>query len=194
MTGKYFCAGVAAAIVALASSGASAQLQNYVIQGPMAKKIQQKNEISLDTAKKIAAGCEAYAEKNHSSAAIAIIDMFGQEVYFERLDGAFGQMQLVAARRKADTALSARRTSREDLNNVLKGTTTEFHEGYYYNHFPVPGGVPIVVDDQILGAIGIGGSNNDEACARAGLDAVGIPQPAQAEILPRRYGPAAGGG
>ena len=186
-------AGFAATLVLTAGS-ASAQLAKYVIQGAAAKKIQQKNEMSLATAKAIAAGCEAYAQKNNSSAAIAIIDMFGQEVFFERLDGAFGQMQLVAARKKADTALSARRTSREDLNNVLKGTTTEFHEGYYYNHFPVPGGVPIVVDDQILGAIGVGGSNNDEACARAGLDAVGIAQPAQAEILPRRYGPAAGGG
>jgi glc operon protein GlcG len=186
--------GLCAAALVLAAGAHSAELSSYVIQGPMAKKIQQKNEMSLATAKTIAEGCAQYAQKNNSSAAIAIIDMFGQEVYFERLDGAFGQMQLVAARRKADTALSARRTSREDLNNVLKGNTTEFHEGYYYNQFPVPGGVPIVVDDQILGAIGVGGSVNDEACARAGLDAAGIPQPAQQPVLPRHYGPAAGGG
>jgi glc operon protein GlcG len=186
-------AGLAAAFL-LSAPEASAQLAKYVIQGPMAKKIAQKNEISLDTAKKIAAGCEAYAEKNHASAAIAIIDMFGQEVYFERLDGAFGQAQLVAARRKADTALSSRRTSREAMNSVVKGNTTDFHEGYFNNLFAVPGGVPMVVDDQILGAIGVGGSNNDEACARAGLDAAGIPQPPQAEIIPRHYGPGPSGG
>jgi glc operon protein GlcG len=187
-------AGLCAAALASAAGAQSAELSSYVIQGPMAKKIEQKNEISLDTAKKIAEGCADYARAHNSSAAIAVIDMFGQEVYFERLDGAFGQVQLVAARRKADTALSARRTTREDLNNVLKGNTTEFHEGYYYNEFAVAGGVPIVVDDQILGAIGVGGSVNDEACARAGLDAVGIAQPPQAPILPRHYGPVAGGG
>ena len=91
----------AGAALALAANPVSAQLQSFVIQGDMAKKIQQKNEISLDVAKKIAAGCEAFAQKNRSSAAIVIIDMFGQEVFFERLDGAFGTTQLVAARRKA---------------------------------------------------------------------------------------------
>jgi glc operon protein GlcG len=185
---------VLAAALGLGASSASAQLSQYVIQGEMAKKIQQKNEISLATAKRIAAGCEAFAQKNHASAAIAVIDMFGQEVYFERLDGAFGLTQLVAARRKAETALSSRRTSREELNRVLRGQTTEFHEGFYNEMFAVPGGLPIVVDDQILGAIGVGGSNDDEGCARAGLDAVGVRQPPQAEILPRRYGSAAGGG
>ena len=77
---------------------------------------------------------------------------------------------------------------------MLRGQTTEFHEGYYNQMFAVPGGVPLVVDDQILGAVGVGGSNDDEACARAGLDAVHIAQPPKADILPRRYGAAAGGG
>jgi uncharacterized protein GlcG (DUF336 family) len=187
-------AAACAGLLMFSPAGAAAQLQSYVIQGDIAKKIQQKNEISLDIAKKIAAGCEAFAQKNHSSAAIVVLDMFGQEVFFERLDGAFGLTQLVAARRKAQTALSSRRTSRDEMNRVLRGQTTEFHEGYYNEMFAVPGGVPLVVDDQLLGAVGVGGSNDDEACARAGLEAVSIKQPPQAEILPRRYGPAAGGG
>ena len=183
-----------AALSVLAFTAAQAQIQNYVIQGDAAKKILQKNEISLDTAKKLAAGCEAFARAHNSAAAIAVLDMFGQEVFFERLDGAFGLTQLVAARRKAETALSNRRTSRENLNRVLQGSTTEFHEGFYNNSFPVPGGVPIIVDDQILGAIGVGGSADDEGCARAALDAVHIKQPPQAPVMPRRYGAGAGGG
>jgi len=183
-----------AALAFCGVAAAEAQIQNYVIQGDAAKKILQKNEISLDTAKRLAAGCEAFAKAHNSSAAIAVLDMFGQEVFFERLDGAFGLTQLVAARRKAETALMNRRTSRENLNRVLQGNTTEFHEGFYNNSFPVPGGVPIIVDDQILGAIGVGGSADDEGCARAGLDAVHIKQPAQAPIIPRRYGPGTSGG
>ncbi|HEY4264414.1 MAG TPA: heme-binding protein [Micropepsaceae bacterium] len=194
MSWKYLLTAASAAVMTVPAHDASAQLQNYVIQGEMAKKIQQKSEISLDTAKKIASGCEAFAKANQASAAIVIVDMFGQEVFFERLDGAFGLTQLVAARRKAETALSSRRTSREEMNRVLKGQTTEFHEGFYNDMFAVPGGVPIVVDDQMLGAVGVGGSNDDEACARAGLDAVHVKQPPRADILPRRYGSAAGGG
>jgi hypothetical protein len=76
---RFMGAGLAAALI-LAGAPASAQLSKYVIQGAPAKKIQQKNEISLATAKAIAAGCAAYAQKNNASAAIAIIDMFGQEV------------------------------------------------------------------------------------------------------------------
>src|SRR5689334_4323609 len=90
-----------AALFFFGAAAAEAQIQNYVIQGDAAKKILQKNEISLDTAKRLAAGCEAFAKAHNSSAAIAVLDMFGQEVFFERLDGAFGLTQLVAARRKA---------------------------------------------------------------------------------------------
>ena len=50
--------------------------------------------------------------------------------------------------------------------------------------FPTAGGLPIMVDDQMIGAIGVGGSNVDEECAYAALTSVVGPQPALAPKLP----------
>jgi uncharacterized protein GlcG (DUF336 family) len=194
MTRKILCMAVAAVGIALNTASASAKLSDVIVQGDAAHKIQESTELSLAAAKKMAAACEVFAARNHASAAITILDKFGQEVYFERLDGAFGPTQLVASNRKAKTALITRRSSHEELNRVLRGQTTEFHEGFYNDVFAVPGGLPITIEDQFLGAIGVGGSNDDEGCARAGLDAIGAVQPPAADKLPRRYAPSVSGG
>ena len=53
--------------------------------------------------------------------------------------------------------------------------------GLKLNQFFVSGGLPIIVDDQLIGAIGVGGSNMDEQCAHVALTAVLGPQPPLAE-------------
>ena len=50
--------------------------------------------------------------------------------------------------------------------------------------FPVSGGLPIIVDNQMIGAIGVGGSNKDEECAWTALTAVVGPQPPLAPSAP----------
>jgi glc operon protein GlcG len=194
MSRKFLWAAAITAAVLFTANGAMAGLADVVVQGAAAKKIQESTELSLAAAKKMAAACEAFAARNHASAAITILDKFGQQVYFERTDGAFGPTQLVASNRKAKTALITRRTSHEELNRVLRGQTTEFHEGFYNDVFAVPGGLAITMEDQFLGAIGVGGSIDDEGCARAGLDAIGAVQPPAADKLPRRYAPSVSGG
>jgi uncharacterized protein GlcG (DUF336 family) len=54
--------------------------------------------------------------------------------------------------------------------------------------FPVLGAIPIMVDGQVAGAVGVGGGPppNDEQCAQAGLDAVGIRAPSPAAPAPAR--------
>jgi glc operon protein GlcG len=177
-----------AACLAPVAMGPSAwaQLDKFVIKGPQADRIEEKNEMSLDTAKKIAAACEAQARAKGVSASIAILDQFGEQVYFERMDGLRGHRQLDAAIMKAKAAIVTHEPSHVEVNRVLTGDSNEFHQGFYHNIFVASGGLPIVVDRQFIGAIGVGGSGFDELCAHNALEAVIGPQPALTPNVPRR--------
>lgn len=169
--------GVAFAAVVIGATGASAQLENFVIQGPQAERILERNALSLDVAKRVAETCAAAARERGSQAAIAILDQFGLLVYFERMDGIRGQTQVEAAIRKAKTSLILGEPSRAVYNRVESGQFTDFHWGHWYDAFKTPGGLPIIVDFQLLGAIGVGGSGFDEECAHLALTEVFGPQP-----------------
>jgi glc operon protein GlcG len=172
----------------LACGTALAQLDKFVITGPAAERIEEKNEISLDTAKQIAAHCEAAARAKGAAASIAILDQFGEQVYFERMDGLRGHRQLDAAIMKAHAVIVTHTPSHEELNRTITGDQSEFHSGFYHDIFLASGGLPIVVDHQFLGAIGVGGSGFDEVCARDALQAVIGPQPPLTPTIPRRQG------
>jgi len=176
----------AGATAILVSGAALAQLDRFVINGPAAEKIEEKNEISLATAKKIAAQCEDEARARGASASIAILDQFGEQVYFERMDGLRGHRQLDAAIMKAHAVIVTHEPSHVEVNRVINGAQSEFHEGYYHDIFVASGGLPIVVDHQFIGAIGVGGSGFDELCAHNALQAVIGPQPPLTPNLTRR--------
>lgn len=173
---------------AFAQSTSMAQLENFVITGPAAERIEEKNEISLDAAKKIAAHCEAAARAKGAAASIAILDQFGQQVFFERMDGLRGHRQIDAAIMKAHAVVVTHTPSHLELNRSITGEQSEFHSGFYHDIFLASGGLPIVVDHQFLGAIGVGGSGFDEVCARDALEAVIGPQPPLTPNIPRRQG------
>jgi uncharacterized protein GlcG (DUF336 family) len=172
----------------LASGSALAQLDKFVIKGPAAERIEEKNEISLDTAKSIAARCEEAARAKGAAASIAILDQFGQQVYFERMDGLRGHRQLDAAIMKAHAVVVTHIPSHLEVNRAINGEQSEFHSGFYHDIFVASGGLPIVVDHQFLGAIGVGGSGFDEVCARDALEAVIGPQPPLTPTIARREG------
>ena len=176
--------GLAAALVALAAvpaadaaAAAAAPPNRFVVTGEAALKTMEKNEISLDTAKRIAAHCEAAARARNAAASIAILNQFGYIVYYQRMDGLRGPRQLDAPIMKAKAAIITHEPSRITENRIITGDTDRFHQSYFYNIFPVPGGLPIVVDNQFIGAIGVGGSGFDEKCAYDALVAVIGPQP-----------------
>jgi uncharacterized protein GlcG (DUF336 family) len=168
---------VIAGVVMFAAPNASAQLENFVIQGATAERILEKNALSIDAAKRIAAACSDNARDRGTQAAIAIVDQFGLLVYFERMDGIRGQTQVDAAIRKAKTSLITAEPSRAIFNRIQSGQNTDYHWGHWYNAFKTPGGLPIIVDHQLLGAIGDGGSGFDEECAHEALTAIVGPQP-----------------
>lgn len=182
---KFFPIAIIAGVI-VASGTAFAQLDRFIIKGPAAEKIEEKNEISLDTAKKIAARCEDEARARGASASIAILDQFGEQVYFERMDGLRGHRQLDAAIMKAHAAVVTHEPSHVEVNRVRQGEQSEFHEGYYHDIFVASGGLPIVVDHQFIGAIGVGGSGFDELCAHDALQEVIGPQPPLTPDAPRR--------
>jgi len=173
----------AAAMAVLAGGAFGASLDSLVIHGDAAKKILEKYAISSDTAKKIAAACIAYAKGKNVAVSIAIMDPNGEMVYFERMDGQ-GKLNTSTAILKAKTALVTRASTHIVMNNVLQGRASEFRAGFYNGEFANKGGLPIIAEDQFLGAIGVGGSNVDEECAQVGLEAIVGPQPPLVQNLP----------
>jgi uncharacterized protein GlcG (DUF336 family) len=89
---------------------------------------------------------------------------------------------------KAKTALYARSSSAavaqrfKDVDGRLIRLNLGKEEGLSY--YFVSGGLPIIVDDQLIGAIGVGGGNADEQCAYQALVKVLGPQPALVQAPP----------
>jgi glc operon protein GlcG len=183
----------AAAAGALVATGAvAASLDSLVIHGAAAKKIHEKYALSIDAAKKMAATCIDFAKQHNVAVSVAIMEPTGEMIYFERMDGQ-GKLNTSTAILKAKTALVTRASTHLVMNNVLNGNVSDFRAGYWNGEFANKGGLPIIAEDQFLGAIGVGGSNVDEECAQAALEAVVGPQPPLVQNLPRRPGAANGG-
>lgn len=123
--------------------------------------------------KAISAAAEAEALKNNWPVTIAIVDDGGHLLWLQRLDGAAALSSHIAPA-KAHTAALGRRESK-GYEDVINGGRTAF--------LTVPavqglleGGVPIVKDGQVIGAVGVSGvkSNEDAQVARAGIAAIGL--------------------
>jgi uncharacterized protein GlcG (DUF336 family) len=128
-------------------------------------------QITLDQAKKVAAAAEAESRKIGIPETFAIVGPTGLMVYFEKMDGTHNGSVLLA-RRKAETAAQFKRPSQAFENAVKAGNT--FLLGLE-GAMPVGGGVPIVVNGMIIGAIGASGapaSEPDGDVAQAGADAL----------------------
>ncbi len=129
--------------------------------------------ITLDAAKQIMAGAEAEADKNKWPVVIAIVDSGGNMVILHRRDDA--QLSaLQTAEGKARTALLFKRSTKL-LDEVISGGGAGLRYLALKDFLPLEGGIPIMVDGKIVGAIGVSGvlSAQDTQIARAGIDALG---------------------
>src|SRR5712692_6594756 len=127
-----------------------------------------KKALTLDAAKKIAAAAEAEAIKNTWPVVIAIVDDGGHLLYLQRLDGTqIGSVEV--AMQKAHTAIAFKRPSKAFSDMVAEGRTVMLA---LPGATPIEGGVPLVADGQIIGAIGVSGvtSAQDGQIAKAGAD------------------------
>lgn len=126
--------------------------------------------ISLEGAREIAMAADAEAERNGWAVAIAIVDPSGGLVFFQRRDGTQAG-SLDVALGKARTAARFRRPTKALEDGVLGGRVNLLTLG---DIVAVEGGLPILVDGELIGAIGVSGvtSQQDAQIAEAGLHAL----------------------
>jgi len=127
--------------------------------------------ISLDNAKKTVLPALAEAAKNNWLIAVAVVDPAGNLVYYEKMDNT----QLGSANVSIDKARSAALFKRP--TKALQDALAAGGEGWrvlgLQGAVPVDGGIPLVSDGKIVGAIGVSGATSaqDGQCAKAAADA-----------------------
>src|ERR1035438_4645397 len=126
--------------------------------------------ISLENAKKAAAPALAEAAKNNWNIAVAIVDPSGNLVYYEKMDNTqLGSANVSVA--KARTAAQFKRPTKAFQDALASGGENLRTLGLP-GVVPSEGGVPLLIDGKIVGAIGVSGMNSaqDSQCAKAGSD------------------------
>ena len=132
-----------------------------------------KNAISLELAKKIAARAESEAAKNKWTMVIVVVDDGGNLIYLERMDGTqLGSIEV--AQEKAKTALKFKRPTKAFEDVVAGGRTAVLS---LPGVVAIEGGLPLMADGVIIGAIGVSGmkSSEDGVVAQAGATVLAPP-------------------
>ena len=190
--------GLGLATAGVIALGGAALAQNvpeqFVVSGKAAEKIQDFSTINLATAERIADACEKAALAENVQISIMVLDNDGNHVYMDRMDGQ-GYLNIVTADMKARTALLGRSPSKNLMNGVIQDPAREFQD-IQLGLFSNSGGLPIVVNKQLIGAVGVGGSAprvpvwSDEICAhKALLEVIGPSVPPLVQDLPPRRNP-----
>jgi glc operon protein GlcG len=132
----------------------------------------EKKSLTLDGAKKVIAAAVEYAKKNNApGGAIAVVDDGGNLMALERLDGTIAAGANISIG-KARTAVLFKRPTKTFEDIIKNGRTTllALPDSYFT---PLQGGIPIIVDGQIVGAVGVSGAasaQQDEEMAIAGAN------------------------
>jgi uncharacterized protein GlcG (DUF336 family) len=130
------------------------------------------NPITADAAKKIAAAAIAEAGKNNWAMAVAVVDTAGYLVYFERMpDTQLGSVEVAID--KAKSAALFRRPTKVFQDAVAAGGAGLRMLGLK-GAVPVAGGIPIIVNGKVIGAVGASGGSSDQdgRTAQAGAAAI----------------------
>jgi uncharacterized protein GlcG (DUF336 family) len=128
--------------------------------------------IGLENAKKIAALALAEAKKNNWYMAVAVVDPSGTLVYYEKMDNTQTGSATVAIE-KARTAAMFKRPTKV-FEDAVAGGGAGLRALRVPGVIPVEGGLPLVIDDKIVGAVGVSGdsSDHDGICAKAAAEAL----------------------
>jgi uncharacterized protein GlcG (DUF336 family) len=163
------------------AQGANAiPLERAILPPAAAARTLVKMQINATTARAIVDACVEFANSTNASYTIFILSPSGDIVESHSMDGQL-PIGIETALMKAKTVLYARSSSRtvaERFSNV-DGRVIRLDLGkesglaYYF----VGGGLPIMVDGNLIGSIGVGGGRQDELCAHTALTKVLGPQP-----------------
>jgi glc operon protein GlcG len=155
-------------VVAFAASICQAQTETAPAAQPASAYLTTYGPpITLEAAKKVAAAAQAEAAKNHWVMTIAVVDPAGNLVYYERSDNSqWGSSKVAIA--KARSAALYKRPTKAFQDALAKGGVN-MRVLALEGATPVEGGVPLISDGKIIGAIGVSGdlSENDAQCATA---------------------------
>ncbi|MBI3449490.1 MAG: heme-binding protein [Acidobacteria bacterium] len=125
-----------------------------------------KRVLTLEGAKAVVAAAEAEAKKGNAGGAIAVVDDGGNLILVERLDNTFSASANISIG-KARSAANFRKETSVFEDAIKSGRTSLIANPEL---LPLQGGVPIVVDGQVVGAVGVAGANSaqqDTDIARA---------------------------
>jgi len=155
------------------------------VQFASAQIVFQKKTLSTEAAEQITNACLDWY-KSHSvrgKPTVWVLDANGDTIYIKRIDGA-NRVGIETARMKAESALYLFRPTKTigDFAKTPSGAPNNVGEAMLIqlNGYPSAGGLPIVIDGEVVGAVGVGGMAPDQAqgmfpdeqCAQAGIDAV----------------------
>ena len=149
------------AVAALAACALSAQATAQPVYV-------ERKQVSPDAARKMVDACLAFAQQNNIRVGVAVVDIAGVLIDFHAMPGG-GPTMAETAILKAKTAAHWQRSTaelEEDVRTQRNGASV------WIGDFPRVGGLPIVIDGQVAGAIGIGGAAKQEECARHAIDTV----------------------
>jgi glc operon protein GlcG len=124
--------------------------------------------ISSAGARGLVEGCTAWAQRNNTTVAMAVLDWGGNLIESHAMEGA-APNAIDTALLKAKNALRWRRPSSETAQIVRKGENLA--PTYIMGDFPQPGAVPIMYNGQVIGSMGVS-SGDGEKCAAAGIESV----------------------
>ncbi|WP_229632254.1 GlcG/HbpS family heme-binding protein [Pseudoduganella violaceinigra] len=133
---------------------------------PLNAQLTQRTVMNLSVIKQIAAAAEAEARKNNWNVSIAIVDEGGQLVHFIRMDDSPNSSVMVS-QGKARHAANYRRDTKFHQEVLEKGNIAALA---LPDSLPIEGGVRLVADGKVIGAIGVSGvqAAQDAQIARAG--------------------------
>lgn len=154
---------------------------SFVARNAHAQMPNPYGPINVDIARKVADAAIAEGKKNGWNVAAAVVDGDGELVFFERLDNT-QSASIVIAQEKARTAAKFKRPSKAMEDALAGGRWAVLG---IPGVTPVEGGIPLVIDGKIVGALGVSGATSpqDGVCAQAGVDTLGK-QPAPPAAKP----------
>lgn len=135
--------------------------------------------IGLEAAKKVAAAAAAEAVKDHWFMAIAVVDPAGVLVYYQKADTTQNGSAEVAIAKARSSALFKRPT--KAFQDAVAGGGMGLRILGLPGAVPLDGGLPLLVEGKLVGAIGVSGdlAENDGKCAAAGAAALAPAAPAK---------------
>lgn len=126
--------------------------------------------VFLETARKATVAAIAEGKKNGWTVAVGVVDPGGVLVYFERMDGTQTGSADIAIE-KARAAVAFKRSTKLFEEGIAEGRLQNLG---LPGALPIEGGVPLIEDGRIVGAIGVSGAQpeQDGACVKAAIDAL----------------------